>query len=103
MISGVHISGLSTAMKKADSRKDIWRRISRLMMAIKKADSRQDIWHPNIWPHDGNENSQSEATNMVSAHDGNKNYQFEARNLDFRIGAVLGFQRCFGVSCCFNR
>jgi hypothetical protein len=54
MISGVHISGLSTAMKKADSRKDIWRRISRLMMAIKKADSRQDIWHPNIWPHDGN-------------------------------------------------
>jgi len=90
-------------MKNADSRKDIWRRISRLMMAIKKADSRQDIWHPNIWPHDGNENSQSEAKNMVSAHDGNKNDQFEARNLDFRIGAVLGFQRYFGVSCCFNR
>jgi hypothetical protein len=82
-------------MKNADSRKDIWRRISHLMTAIKKADSRQDIWHPNIWPHDDNENSQSEARNMVSAHDGNKNDQFEARNLDF------SYWGCTGISAIF--
>jgi hypothetical protein len=75
MISGVHISGLVTAMKMADSKQDIsrpyfwpcdsnekgpfeeifWVSISGLSMAMKKANSRQDILRPYFWPCDGNE------------------------------------------------
>ena len=105
VISGVNISGLMTAMKKADSRHNISAsiflasrqqgkrpirgkishvNISALAMAMKKADSRQDIWRPYFWPRDGNEKCRFEERYLASyfsPHDGNKKGRFEARYL----------------------